>query len=159
MFHWYLLVGNFVICFWINLVFEIAFDICSVLNLICLFWVNSVYLLCCFSRKFFWVGFDIKLIFGWTLSVKDFVICFSIKLVFEIAFDICFVFNLICLFWEVPLNWWHVICTPARWHVICTPGRWHVICTSARWHVICRAEQTCLASLKFQEQMPSQPGN
>ena len=33
MFHWYLLVGNFVICFWINLVFEIAFDTC--------FWIWS----------------------------------------------------------------------------------------------------------------------
>ena len=125
MFHWYLLVGNFVICFWINLVFKIVvltwsacfgsivficyvvsagsssqlvliltlifgwilsvqdvslisfgrkfcnlfldqfgfwdcFDTCSVFDLICLFWVNSVYLLCCFSRKFFSIGIDIK---------------------------------------------------------------------------------------------------
>ena len=67
MFHWYLLVGNFVICFWINLVFEIAFDTCFVFDLICLFWVNSVYLLCCFSRKFFSI---LSLIFGWTLCVK-----------------------------------------------------------------------------------------
>ena len=40
--------------------FEIAFDTCSVFDLICLFWVNSVYLLCCFSRKFFSIGIDIK---------------------------------------------------------------------------------------------------
>ena len=48
-------------CFWINLVFEIAFDTCSVFDLICLFWVNSVYLLCCYSRKFFSIAFDIWL--------------------------------------------------------------------------------------------------
>ena len=125
MFHWYRLVGNFVICFWINLVFEIAlihvlfltwsacfgsivficyvvsagsssqlvliltlifgwilsvqdvslisfgrkfcnlfldqfgFQDCS-FDLICLFWVNSFYLLCCFSRKFFSIGIDIN---------------------------------------------------------------------------------------------------
>ena len=32
-----------------------------VFDLICLFWVNSVYLLCCFSRKFFSI---LSLIFG-----------------------------------------------------------------------------------------------
>ena len=57
---WYLLVGNFVICFWINLVLNIAFDTCSVFDLICQFWVNSVYLSCCFRRKFFSIGIDIK---------------------------------------------------------------------------------------------------
>ena len=67
MFHWYLLVGNFVICFWINLVLNIAFDTCSVFDLIYLFWVNSVYLLCCFRRKFFSI---LSLIFGWILSVQ-----------------------------------------------------------------------------------------
>ena len=56
MFHWYLLVGNFVICFWINLVFKIAFDTCFVFDFICLFWVNSVYLLWGFNRKFFSIG-------------------------------------------------------------------------------------------------------
>ena len=39
---------------------NIAFDTCSVFNLICQFWVNSVYLLCCFRRKFFSIGIDIK---------------------------------------------------------------------------------------------------
>ena len=68
MFHWYLLVGNFVICFWINLFFKIAFHTHFLFDLICLFWVNSVYLLCCFSRKFFSI---LSLIFGWTLSVQD----------------------------------------------------------------------------------------
>ena len=29
-------------------------------NLIFLFWVNSVYLSCCFNRKFFSIGIDIK---------------------------------------------------------------------------------------------------
>ena len=60
MFHWYLLLGNFVICFWINLVLKIAFDTCFSFDLMCLFWVNSVYLLYCFSRKFFSIGIDIK---------------------------------------------------------------------------------------------------
>ena len=55
-------------CFWINLVFEIAFHTCFVFDLICLFLVNSVYLLCCFSRKFFSI---LSLVFGWTLSVQD----------------------------------------------------------------------------------------
>ena len=68
MFHWYLLVRNFVICFWINLVFEIAFHTCFVFDLICLFLVISIYLLCCFRRKFFSI---LTLIFGWTLSVQD----------------------------------------------------------------------------------------
>ena len=54
------LVGNFVICFWINLVFEIAFHTHFVFDLICLFLVNSVYLLCWFRRKFFSIGFDIN---------------------------------------------------------------------------------------------------
>ena len=48
-------------CFWINLVLEIAFHTCFVFDLICLFLVNSVYLLCCFSRKFFSI---LSLIFG-----------------------------------------------------------------------------------------------
>ena len=61
MFHWYLLVGNFVIYFWINLVFEITFDTCFIFDLISLFWINNVYLLCCFSRKFFSIGIDINL--------------------------------------------------------------------------------------------------
>ena len=126
MFHWYRLVGNFVICFWINLVLRLllihvlfltwsacfgsivficyvvsagsssqlvliltlifgwilsvqdvslisfgrkfcnlfldqfGFDTCSVFDLICLFWVNSIYLLCCFRRKFFSIGIDIN---------------------------------------------------------------------------------------------------
>ena len=59
MIHGYLLVGNFVICFWINLVLNIAFDTCSVFDLICLFWINSVYLLCSFRRNFFSIGIDI----------------------------------------------------------------------------------------------------
>ena len=59
MFHWYLLLGNFVICFWINLVLKIAFDTCFSFDLICLFWVNSVYLLYCISRNFC-IGVDIK---------------------------------------------------------------------------------------------------
>ena len=46
--------------FWINLVFEITFDTCFSFDLICLFWVNSVYLLCCFNMKFFSFGIDIK---------------------------------------------------------------------------------------------------
>ena len=109
MFHWYLLVGNFVICFGINLVFEITFDTCFVFDLICLFWVNSFYLLCCFSRKFFsilycysvWylVEYYLFKMFHWYLLVGNFVICFWINLVLNIAFDTCFVFNLICLFW------------------------------------------------------------
>ena len=57
--HWYLLVGNFVICFWINLVLKIAFYTCFVFDLICLFWVNSIYLSCCYSRKFS-IGIDIN---------------------------------------------------------------------------------------------------
>ena len=62
MIHWYLLLGNFVICFWINLVFKIfTFDTFFSFDLMCLFWINSVYLLCCFSRKFFSIGFDIWL--------------------------------------------------------------------------------------------------
>ena len=46
--------------FWINLVFEITFDTCFSFDLICQFWVNSFYLLCCFSMKFFSIGIDIK---------------------------------------------------------------------------------------------------
>ena len=42
------------------MVFEITFDTCFSFDLICLFWVNSVYLLCCFSMKFFSIGIDIK---------------------------------------------------------------------------------------------------
>ena len=109
MFHWYRLVGNFVICFWINLVLNIAFDTCSVSDLICLFWVSSIYLLCCFRRKFFSIGIDIKFdiwfeyypfkMFHWYRLVGNFVICFWINLVFEIAFHTCSVFDLICLFW------------------------------------------------------------
>ena len=38
----------------------IAFDTCFVFDLICLFWVNSVYLLCWFRRKFFSIGIDIN---------------------------------------------------------------------------------------------------
>ena len=91
MFHWYRLVGNFVICFWINLVFKIAFDTCSVFDLICLFWVNSVYLLCCFTRKFFsielWYLVEHYLfkMFHWYLLVGNFVICFWINLDFKIV--------------------------------------------------------------------------
>ena len=111
MFHWYLLLGNFVICFWINLVLKIAFDTYSVFDLICLFWVNSVYLLYCFSRKFFSIGIDIKVwyliehyllkMFHWYLLVGNFVICFWINLVLKIAFDTYSVFDLICLFGSI----------------------------------------------------------
>ena len=45
MIHWYLLVGNFVICFWINLVFEIVFQTCLVFDLICLFWVKCLFVM------------------------------------------------------------------------------------------------------------------
>ena len=60
MFHWYLLVGNFVIFLGLIWFLEIAFDTCSVFDLICQFWVNSVYLLCCFSMKFFSIGIAIN---------------------------------------------------------------------------------------------------
>ena len=108
MFHWYLLVGNFVICFWINLVFEIAFDTCFVFDLICLFLVNSVYLLCCFSRKFFSI---LTLIFGWTLCVQDVsLISFGRKFcnlfLDQFGFQDCS-FDLICLFW---VNSFYLLC-------------------------------------------------
>ena len=38
---------------------QFGFQDCS-FDLICLFWVNSFYLLCCFSMKFFSIGIDIK---------------------------------------------------------------------------------------------------
>ena len=41
---------GFEYCFW----YMFCFD------LICQFWVNSVYLLCCFNRKFFSIGIDIN---------------------------------------------------------------------------------------------------
>ena len=121
-FYWYLLVGNFVICFWINLVFKIfTFDTCFSFDLICLFWVNSVYLLYCFSRKFFSIGIDIKVwylveyyllkMFHWYLLLGNFVICFWINLVFEIDFDTCFSFDLICLFW---VNSVYLLCCFSR---------------------------------------------
>ena len=120
MFHWYLLVRNFVICFWINLVFEIAFHTCFVFDLICLFWVNSIYLSCCYSSNFS-IGFDIKFwylvehylfkMFHWYLLVGNFVICFWINLVFEIAFHTCFVFDLICLF---LVNSFYLLCCFSR---------------------------------------------
>ena len=106
------LLGNFVICFWINLVFKIfTFDTCFSFDLICLFWVNSVYLLYCFSRKFFSIGIDIKVwylvehfllkMFHWYLLPENFVICFWINLVLKIAFDTYSVFDLICLFGSI----------------------------------------------------------
>ena len=121
-FHWYLLLGNFVICFWINLVLKIfTFDTCFSFDLICLFWVNSVYLLYCFSRKFFSIGIDIKVwylvehyllkMFHWYLLLGNFVICFWINLVFEIAFDTYSVFDLICLFW---VNSVYLLCCYSR---------------------------------------------
>ena len=102
MFHSYILVRNFVICFWINLVFEIAFHTCFVFDLICLFWVNSVYLLCCFSRKFFSI---LSLIFGWTLSVQDVsFIYFSRKFcnlfLDQFGFRILLLINVLFLTWS-----------------------------------------------------------
>ena len=71
MFHSYLLVGNFVICFWINLVFEIAFDKCSVFGLICLF---GVILFICYvvsAGSSSQLVLILSLIFGWILSIQD----------------------------------------------------------------------------------------
>ena len=108
MFYWYLLLGNFVICFWINLVFKIAFDTFLVLTWSCLFWVNSVYLTwsACFIKGQYWY-----------LLLGNFVFVFG-YLVFKIAFDTCFSFDLICLFWvnsivilfqqEVLFNWFDI---------------------------------------------------
>ena len=120
MFHWYLLLGNFVICFWINLVFEIAFDTCFSFDLMCLFWVNSVYLLYCISRNFC-IGIDIKfdiwlniICSRWFIGifVGNFVICFWINLVFKIfTFDTFFSFDLICLFW---VNSVYLLCCFSR---------------------------------------------
>ena len=59
---------------------DCSFDTCSVFDLICLFWVNSFYLLCCFSMFICYVVsawsssqlvLILSLIFGWTLSVQD----------------------------------------------------------------------------------------
>ena len=91
------------------MVFEITFDTCFVFDLICLFWVNSFYLLCCFSTKFssiciaiqfdIWLNIIYSRCFDWYLLVGNFVIWFWINLVLNIVFDTCFVFHLICLFW------------------------------------------------------------
>ena len=102
-FYWYLLLGNFVICFWINLVFKIfTFDTCFSFDLMCLFWVNSVYLLYCISRNFC-IGVDIKfdiwlniICSRWFIGifVGNFVICFWINLVLKI-----FTFDTYSSFW------------------------------------------------------------
>ena len=105
MFHWYLLVGNFVICFWINFVFKIV-----VLTLSACF--GSIVFICYVVST--WTSSQLvlilSLIFGWTLSVQDvslisfgrkFCYFFWINLVFEITFDTCCSFDLICLFWSI----------------------------------------------------------
>ena len=105
------MVGNFVICFWINLVFKIAFDTCSVFDLICLFWVNSVYLLCCFSMKFFSIGIAIN--FDIWLNIiysRCFIDIFGRKFCYlfldQFGFQDCS-FDLICLFW---VNSFYLLC-------------------------------------------------
>ena len=103
MFHWYHLVGNFVICFWINLVFKIV-----VLTWSACF--GSIVFICYVvsAGSSSQLVLILSLIFGWTLSVQDvslisfgrkFCYFFWINLVFEITFDTCFSFDLICLFW------------------------------------------------------------
>ena len=66
MFHWYLLVGNFVICFWINLVFKIV-----VLTWSACF--GSIVFICYVvsAGSSSQLVLLLTLIFGWTLSVKD----------------------------------------------------------------------------------------
>ena len=82
----------------------------------CLFWVNSFYLLCCFSRKFFSI---LSLIFGWTLSVQDVsLISFGRKFcnlfLDQFGFRDCFWHILVltwCLFW---VNSFHLLCCFSR---------------------------------------------
>ena len=53
MLHGYVLVGHFVIYFWIYLVFEMAFDTYFVFDLICLFWLIvfiSCFTVCCVPK-------------------------------------------------------------------------------------------------------------
>ena len=111
MFHWYLLVGNFVICFWINLVFKIAFDTCSVFDLICLF--GSIVFICYVVSA--WTSSQLvlilSLIFGWTLSIQDVsLISFGRKFCYlfldQFGFQDCS-FDLICLFW---VNSFYLLC-------------------------------------------------
>ena len=73
-------------------------------DLICLFWVNSVYLLCCFSRKFFSI---LSLIFGWTLSVQDvLLISFGRKFcnlfLDQFGFEYCF-WYMFCFWLDLPV--------------------------------------------------------
>ena len=90
MFHWYLLVENFVNLFldqfgflnYFSHMFSNWLDLpVWFFDLICLFWVNSVYLSCCYSRNFsivFDINFHIWLIsylfkvFHWYLLVGNF---------------------------------------------------------------------------------------
>ena len=66
MFHWYSLVGNFVICFWINLVFKIVVLTWSACfgSIVFICYVVSAWT----SSQLVWI---LSLIFGWTLSVQD----------------------------------------------------------------------------------------
>ena len=71
MFHWYRLVGNFVICFWINLVFEIA-----LIHVLFLTWsacFGSIVFICYVvsAGSSSQLVLILTLIFGWILSVQD----------------------------------------------------------------------------------------
>ena len=111
MFHWYLLVGNFVICFWINLVFKIAFDTCSVFDWSACF--GSIVFICYVVSA--WTSSQLvlilSLIFGWTLSIQDVsLISFGRKFCYlfldQFGFQDCS-FDLICLFW---VNSFYLLC-------------------------------------------------
>ena len=106
MFHWYLLVGNFVFCFGINLVLRLLF-----IHVLFLTWsacFGSIVFICYVVSA--WTSSQLvlilSLIFGWTLSVQDVsLISFGRKFCnffgsiwFWDAFDTCFSFDLICQF-------------------------------------------------------------
>ena len=99
MFHWYLLVGNFVICFWINLVFEIAFHTRFVFDLICPFWINSIYLSSCYSRNFS-IGFDIKFDIWLNVSLISFGRKFCNSFLDQFGFWDCFWYMFCFLTWS-----------------------------------------------------------
>ena len=108
MFHWYLLVGNFVIFFGL-----IWFSRLLLIHVLFLTWsacFGSIVFICYVvsAGSSSQLVLILSLIFGWTLSVQDvslisfsrkFCNFFWIDLVFEITFDTCFSFDLICLFW------------------------------------------------------------
>ena len=76
MFHWILISFGRKFCnlFLDQFGFRDCFDTCFVFDLICLFWVNSIYLLCCYvvsEGSSSQLVLILTLIFGWTLSVQD----------------------------------------------------------------------------------------